>query len=424
MGITPLKTKIEQLTESFAPKQIEMFRWLHRHPELAYQEYETGKYIKEYLEGLPGVEVTYPLAKTGVKAVLYGEKPGIAVALRADIDALPVKEETGLPYASTAKAEYNGHETPVAHVCGHDANTAIALGTATVLSKLKDKIKGSVVFIFQPAEEGAPSGTDGGALQMIKEGVLEDPEVKAVLGFHANNTCYPGQVMIREGATHASQDSIYIRIIGEQAHGSQPWTGKDPIVAGASLITSLQTLISREVDLQKGAAVITVGYFWGGVKVNIIPEGADMGLTVRSLNKENRDILIKRIKELAELKADMHGCQARVVFGQHYPLNINDEKLYENLLPVIEDVAQPRNVLYYLSSTKSEDFSQYSQKVPSLYMYYGAAPQDKPLSESKPNHHPEFRVDEKALKFATKLECNLALYLLENPDKIPPKKQV
>jgi len=414
-----LHNQLEPLIEAFAPEQVEMFRWLHQHPELAYNEYETGKYIKEYLEELPGMEVSYPVAKTGVKAVLYGEQPGVAVAIRADIDGLPVKEETGLPYASRVKTIYDGHETPVAHVCGHDANTAIALGTATVLSKLKDKIKGSVVFLFQPAEEGAPTGMDGGALRMIKEGVLEDPEVKAVLGLHANNTCYPGQVMVREGATHASQDSIFIRIIGEQAHGSQPWTGKDPIVAGASLITSLQTLISREVDLQKGAAVITVGYFWGGIKVNIIPEGADMGLTVRSLNKDNRDILVKRIKELAELKADMHGCQAKVVFGQHYPANINNEELYHNLLPTIERVAHPENVLYYLSSTKSEDFSQYSQKVPSLYMYYGAAPQDRPLSESKPNHHPEFMVDEAALKFATLLECNLILELLENPEKIP-----
>jgi amidohydrolase len=417
--IMQLNQEIESLTESFASKQMEIFRWLHQHPELAYHEVETGQYIKKYLEELPGFDVLYPVAKTGIKAVLHGDKPGVAVAIRADMDALPVKEETGLPYASKAKTSYNGNETDVAHVCGHDANTAIALGTATILSKLKENIKGCVVFLFQPAEEGAPTGMDGGALRMIKEGVLKDPEVKAVLGLHANNTCYPGQVMVREGATHASQDSIFIRIIGEQAHGSQPWSGKDPIVAGASLINSLQTLISREVDLQKGAAVITVGYFWGGIKVNIIPEGADMGLTVRSLNKDNRDILVKRIKELAELKANMHGCKAKVIFGQHYPLNINNEELYQNLLSTIEQVAHPENVLYYLSSTKSEDFSYFSQKVPSLYMYYGAAPLNKPISESKPNHHPEFMVDEAALKFATGLECNLVLDLLENPEKLP-----
>ncbi|MBV1767024.1 MAG: amidohydrolase, partial [Methanobacterium sp.] len=299
---------------------------------------------------------------------------------------------------------------------------AIALGTATVLSQLREKIRGKVVFLFQPAEEGAPTGIDGGAIRMIKDGVLENPEVKTVLALHANNTCYPGQVMVREGATHASQDSIFIRIVGEQAHGSQPWSGKDPIVAGASLINSLQTLISREVDLQKGAAVITVGYFWGGVKVNIIPEGADMGLTVRSLDPDNRDILIKRIKELAHLKADMHGCQAKVVYGQHYPLNINNETLYQNLLPTLERVAGPENMLYYLSSTKSEDFSHFSQKLPSLYMYYGTAPQDKPLAESKLNHHPEFRVDKAALEFATRLECNMLMDLLENPEKLPGKK--
>jgi amidohydrolase len=250
----------------------------------------------------------------------------------------------------------------VAHVCGHDASTAAAIGTATVLSQLQSELPGTVVFLFQPAEEGAPTGVDGGAMRMVQEGALTDPEVQAIFGFHANSTCFPGQVMIREGPTHASQDSIFIRIWGEQAHGSQPWSGKDPIVAGASLINSLQTLISREVDLQKGAAVITVGYFWGGIKVNIIPEGAEMGLTVRSLDESNREILITRIKELAELKAEMHGCQAEVIYGQHYPLNVNNLDLYDKMLPTVERVAQGKNVLYYLASTKSEDFSYFSPR--------------------------------------------------------------
>lgn len=397
---------IDQLATDFEAQQIEIFRWLHQHPELAYQEFETSHFIRDHLEKLPDIEIS-SIAKTGVKAVLNGKKPGPTIAIRADIDALPVKEETGLSYASNVTTDYNDQETYVAHVCGHDASTAAALGTATVLSQLKDDLPGSVVFLFQPAEEGAPTGTDGGALRMVDEGALENPEVRLIFGFHANNTCYPGQVMIREGPTHASQDSIFIRIWGEQAHGSQPWSGKDPIVAGASLINSLQTLISREVDLQKGAAVITVGYFWSGIKVNIIPEGAEMGLTVRSLDEDNREILIKRIKELAELKSEMHGCHAEVTFGQHYPLNVNQEELYENMLPTVERVAQAKNVLYYLASTKSEDFSYFSREVPGLYMYYGAAPCNRPLSEAKPNHHPEFMVDEKALKFATRLECNL-----------------
>lgn len=220
--------------------------------------------------------------------------------------------------------------------------------------------------------------------------------------------------MIREGPTHASQDSIFTRIWGEQAHGSQPWSGKDPIVASASLITSLQTLISREVDLQKGAAVITAGYFWGRIKVNIIPEGSEMGLTVRFMDKSNREILIIRIKELAELKAEIHGCQAEVIYGQHYPMNINNLQLYDTMLPTVERVAKAKNVLYYLESTKSEDFSHFSQEVPGLYMYYGTAPCDQPLSEAKPTHHPEFRVEEQALKFATHLECNLLYDCLKN----------
>lgn len=403
---------IDQMVNDFKSQQIEIFRWLHQHPELAYQEFKTSQYIKKHLKKLQGFEII-PIAKTGIKAVLRGGKPGPTIAMRADIDALPIKDETGLPYASNVKTDYNGQETYVAHMCGHDASTTAAIGTATILSQLREELPGDVVFLFQPAEEGAPTGTDGGALRMIDEGALTKPDVQAIFGFHANNTCYPGQVMIREGPTHASQDSIFIRIWGEQAHGSQPWSGKDPIVAGASLINSLQTLISREVDLQKGAAVITVGYFWGGIKVNIIPEGAEMGLTVRSLDKDNREILITRIKELAELKAEMHGCQAEVIFGQHYPMNINEVGFYETMLPTVERVAQAKNVLYYLSSTKSEDFSYFSREVPGLYMYYGTAPRDRPLSEAKPNHHPEFKVDEAALKFATRLECNLIYDSLE-----------
>ena len=406
MTYTDFYRAVDQLASDLAHSQIEMFLWLHQHPELAYQEFETSQYIWKHLEKLPELEI-HSIAKSGIKAVLRGGKPGHTVAIRADIDALPMQEDTGLEYASRVKTEYNGHETSVAHACGHDASTAAAIVTATVLSQLQSKLPGNVVFLFQPAEEGAPTGVDGGAMRMVEEGALQDPEVQAIFGFHANSTCYPGQVMIREGPTHASQDSIFIRIWGEQAHGSQPWSGKDPIVAGASLINSLQTLISREVDLQKGAAVITVGYFWGGIKVNIIPEGAEMGLTVRSLDKDNREILITRIKELAEMKAEMHGCQAEVIYGQHYPMNINNLKLYQAMLPTVERVARAKNVLYYLASTKSEDFSHFSREIPGLYMYYGVAPCDNPLSEAKPTHHPGFMVDEKALKFTTRLECNV-----------------
>lgn len=400
-----INEKIKQLTEDFEEQQIEIFRWLHQNPELALQEFKSSKYILDHLKKLPGMEITYPLSKTGIKAVLSGEKPGPTIALRADFDALPVKEETDLSYASKAKTIYNNQETFVAHVCGHDANAALALGTATVLSQIKEHIAGKVVFIFQPAEEGTPKGEEGGAALMIKEGVLENPDVDVIFTLHSNSHYYPGTVIMGSGTTHASMNTIIIKIFGLHAHGSQPWKGKDPIVAGSAIVNALQTIISREVDLQRGAAVITVGYFYGGIKVNIIPNEVEMGLTVRSLDDDNKKLLIKRIKEVAELEARVHGCRAEVYYEQDYPRNENNLELFQLMYPVVKSFAGARNLVEYLPRTASEDFSFFSKKVPGLYIHYGTAPMDKPLSESKPNHHPQFQVDESAIKFATRLEC-------------------
>lgn len=413
-----ISEKINQITDHFEEQQIEIFRWLHQNPELAMQEFKSSKFILEHLQKLPDIEVTYPISKTGIKAVLRGGNPGPSVALRADFDALPVKEETGLSYASKVKTIYNGLETYVAHACGHDANAAAALGTATVLSQIKDEIAGNVVFIFQPAEEGTLQGQEGGAALMVKEGVLKNPDVDAIFSLHANSKYYPGTVIIRDGITHASMDNIMIRIKGVQAHGSQPWKAKDPILAGSTIINALQTIISRDVDLQKGAAVITAGYFHGGVKVNIIPDNAEIGLTVRSLDEDNRELLMRRIKEVTELEARLHGCSAQVIYGQHYPLNKNNSELYQLMLPIIEDSAD--EIVGYSAKTASEDFSFFSEEVPGLYIHYGSAPCDRPLSESKPNHHPQFQVDEGAIRFITRLECNLIYHSLKilssNPD--------
>jgi amidohydrolase len=417
-----ISEKINELTEHFEKQQIEMFRWLHQNPELAMQEFKSSRFILDHLQKLPPLEITYPLSRTGIKAVLRGGKPGPTVALRADFDALPVREETGLPYASKTKNIYDGAETFVSHVCGHDANAAAALGAATVLSQLKDELSGNVVFIFQPAEEGSPQVEDGGAALMVKEGVLKNPDVDAIFSLHANSMYYPGTVIIGDGITHASTNSITIKIKGGQAHGSQPWKGKDPIVAGAAIINALQTIISRDVDLQKGAAVITAGYFHGGVKVNIIPEKADIGITVRSLDDDNRKLLIRRVKEVAELEAQVHGCRAEIIFGQYYPINRNNPHLYQLLLPEIKTFAGPPNMVKYLPKTASEDFSYFSQEVPGLYIHYGTAPLDKPLSESKPNHHPQFQVDESAIKFVTRLECHLIYHGLKKIATNPVEK--
>jgi amidohydrolase len=398
---------INKLTDDFEIKQREIFRWLHQHPELAFQEFESGKYISNYLKTLDEIEVTYPIAKTGVKAVLSGTNSGPTIAIRADFDALPVKEETNLPYASKSKGIYNGKETYVAHSCGHDASAAALMGTATILSQIYDELKGNIVFLFQPAEEGAPQGMEGGAEMMVKRGALENPEVNAIFALHPYSKAYPGSVLLSKGTTHAGLNDLIIKIKGVQAHGSMPWVGKDPILAGAAIINALQSIVSREIDLMKGAAVITVGYFHGGIKVNIIPKTAEMGLTLRSLDESNQKLLLKRVNEVSQLTAKAHGCEIEIIQGQHDPMNINNSQLCRSMLPTIMRVAGKNNVNFKSATTGSEDFSFFSREVPGLYLHFGSAPINKPISNSKPNHNPGFQVDEASLKFATRLECNL-----------------
>ncbi|UTB33968.1 MAG: amidohydrolase [Methanobacterium sp. ERen5] len=398
---------VNQITIDYAPEQIKHFQWLHQHPELAYQEFESGKYIANYLETLDGLEVIYPFAKTGVKAVLKGENSEIAVAIRADFDALPVKEDTGLSYASRSKGTYNGQETYVSHVCGHDASAATAMGTATVLNQLKDDLNGDVVFLFQPAEEGVPDGMKAGADLMVSEGALKNPDVSAIFALHPYSKAHPGTVLLSKNTTHAGLNDLVIKIKGVQAHGSMPWVGRDPIVAGAAIINSLQTIVSREADLMRGAAVVTVGYFHGGIKVNIIPDHAEMGLTIRALDEKNLKLLVKRVTEITKLVSKAHGCEAEIIMGQHDPMNKNDPDLCKNMLNTIRQVAGESNMIFKPATTGSEDFSYFSNKVPGLYLHFGTAPQNKPISESRPNHHPGFMVDDDALKFATKLECCL-----------------
>lgn len=407
MDQTTIYGLINELTDDFEHKQIEIFRWLHKHPELAFQEFESGKYILNYLKTLNGLDITYPIAKTGIKAVLNGSNPGPTVAIRADFDALPVKEETNLAYASKSKGVYNGKETYVAHACGHDASAAALLGTATILSQICNELNGKIVFLFQPAEEGAPQGMEGGAEMMVNEGSLTNPNVNAIFALHPYSKAYPGSVLISKGTTHASLNDLIIKIKGVQAHGSMPWVGKDPILAGAAIINALQSIVSREIDLMRGAAVITVGYFHGGIKVNIIPKTAEMGLTIRSLDESNQKILLKRVKEVSKLTAKAHGCEIEIITGQHDPMNINNTKLCRNMLPTIMRVTGTNDVNFKPATTGSEDFSYFSRVVPGLYLHFGSAPLDKPISDSKPNHNPGFQVDVTSLKFATRLECNL-----------------
>ncbi len=413
MGKESFQDIVNQLTIEHAPEQIKQFQWLHLHPELAYQEFESGQYIANYLKTLDGLEVIYPFAKTGVKAILKGENSENAVAIRADFDALPVKEDTGLSYASISKGIYNGQETYVSHVCGHDASAATAMGTATVLNQLKDDLNGDVVFLFQPAEEGVPDGMKAGADLMVSEGALKNPDVSAIFALHPYSKAYPGTVLLSKNTTHAGLNDLVIKIRGVQAHGSMPWVGRDPIVAGAAIINSLQTIVSREADLMRGAAVVTVGYFHGGIKVNIIPDHAEIGLTIRALDENNLKLLVKRVTEITTLVSKAHGCEAEIIMGQHDPMNKNDPDLCKNMLNSIRQVAGDDKAIFKPATTGSEDFSYLSNEVPGLYLHFGTAPKNKPLSESRPNHHPGFQVDVESLKFATKLECCLLHNYLE-----------
>lgn len=404
---------VNQLSNNNSSKQIQQFKWLHQNPELAYQEFKSGKYIADYLNTLDAMEVTYPIANTGVKAVLRGKNSDKAVALRADFDALPVKEETDLNYSSKVKGIYNGHETYVSHVCGHDASAASALGTATVLNELKNELNGDVVFLFQPAEEGVPEGMEAGAELMVNQGALKNPDVNAIIALHPYSKAHPGTVLLSKTTTHAGLNDLVIKIKGVQAHGSMPWVGKDPIVAGAAIINSLQSIVSREADLLKGAAVVTVGYFHSGIKVNIIPEYAEMGLTLRALDDNNQKLLVKRVAEVATFTAKAHGCEVEIIMGQHDPMNENNSELCRNMLNTLHRVAGNDNVIFKPATTGSEDFSYFSNNIPGLYLHFGSASTNKPISESRPNHHPGFQVDEKALKFATRLECNLIFDYLQ-----------
>lgn len=391
-------------------KIIEWRRDFHQNPELSNREFKTAATIVKHLKSL-GLEVKTEIAKTGVIGILKGDLPGKTVALRADIDALPVTERNDLPFKSQVTDTFLGTETGVMHACGHDTHTAILMGVAEILSKNKDLIKGNVKFIFQPAEEGPPPGEEGGAKLMIKEGVLENPAVDAIFGLHINSDLPIGKIGYKPGGAMAAVERFVINVHGKQTHGSQPWSGVDPILISAKIIDGLQTIISREAKLIDEAAVITVGKITGGVRFNIIPETVEMIGTVRTLDAKMRTMIIKRMNEMVPEIAHAFGGEAEIIFQNNTTITFNDIKLTEKMLPTLESVAGKDNLVLQKATTGGEDFSFYQEAVPGLYFFLGG----KPLGTNvpAPHHTPDFYVDESGMLLGVKCLSQLALDYLD-----------
>lgn len=392
--------------KSVENKVIEWRRDFHQHPELSNREYKTAEKIAAHLKSL-GIEVQTGVAKTGVVGILKGNLPGKVVALRADIDALPVVERNDLPYKSTVTAEFLGEKVGVMHACGHDTHTAILMGVAEVLSKNKDQIKGTVKFIFQPAEEGAPPGEEGGASLMIKEGVMENPKVDAIFGLHINSATPVGTIRYKSGGTMAAAQRFVINVKGKQSHGSQPWSGVDPIVISAKIIDGLQTIISREAELTNEAAVITVGKINSGVRFNIIPESAEMIGTIRTLDYDMQALINRRMKEMVPALAKAYGGDATIEITNSTEITFNDPDLVAQMLPTIEKVAGADNVLPQKAVTGAEDFSYFQKVAPGFYFFLGGmTPGNK---DAFPHHTPDFKIDDSGLLLGVKTLTQMSL---------------
>jgi amidohydrolase len=398
----PLAADVDRLAAEINPQVVAWRRDFHQHPELGNQETRTAKVIADELRKL-GYEVTTGVAGTGVVGVLKGGRPGPVVALRADMDALPVTEQVDLPFKSTAKASWNGQQVGVMHACGHDNHLAIQLGAATVLARLRDRLPGSVKLIFQPAEEGP-----GGAEPMIKENVLDNPKVDAIFGLHV----FPfpaGSISYRPGPIMASADNFTIRVKGRQTHGAIPWGGIDPIVIGAQMVTALQTIISRTVNITEAPAVVTVGRFTGGNRSNIVPEEAELEGTVRAFDENVRKDIHARIRNLATNIAEAAGATATVEFGLGYPVTRNDPALTERMAGTLRRVAGESNVRLASLTGTAEDFSFFQQKVPGMFIFLGVTPRDQDYTKAPQNHSPLFFADESALPVGVRVMTNLAL---------------
>jgi len=401
-----MSREIDAATAKVMPQVIQWRRYIHQHPELGNHEVATSKLVADELRRL-GLEVRTAIAKTGVVGILKGGLPGPVIGLRADMDGLPVTERVDVPFKSTVKAEYNGQTVGVMHACGHDSHVAMLLGTANVLTGMKDKIKGTVVFIFQPAEEGPPAGEEGGAPLMVKEGVMDNPKIDAIFGIHINSATPIGTIAYKSGAALAASDWFSIRIRGRQAHGAYPWQGVDPFAVATQIYTGLQMIVARESELPKAPVIITVGKLTGGVRENIIPEEVTMAGTIRTLDADMQKDVHNKIRLTATKIAESMGATAEVTIDTKALVTYNTPELVKRMLPSLEKAAGKENVLEKPWVTGAEDFSYFGTKAPSFYFFVGGLPKGKDPATAPSHHTPDFFIDDSRLDVGVKAFCNI-----------------
>lgn len=403
-----LHATVDTKADRMEQQVIEWRRHFHEYPELSNREFETADKIAQHLNDL-GMKVKTGVAHTGVIGILETGNPGPTIGLRADMDALPVVERVDVPFASEVKTEYLGEEVGVMHACGHDTHVAMLMGAAQILTEVKDQLAGTIVFIFQPAEEGAPPGEEGGAELMVKEGVMKDPKVDAVFGLHINSQTEVGKIRYRPEGTMAAADRFVIKVKGAQTHGSQPWGGVDPIAVSANIIQGLQQVISRQTQLTKQAAVISVGKIKGGVRNNIIPEEVEMIGTIRTLDTDMQDKIHEDIRRTATKIAEASRAIAEVNIERGYPVTYNDPNLTSDMLPTLHRIAGEDNVILSDAVTGAEDFSYYAMEAPGLFLFLGGMPKGKSPVEAAPHHTPDFYIDESGLKLGVRALCHLTI---------------
>jgi amidohydrolase len=406
--MTKLKEKLSAVADKIESKCIEWRRSLHQHPELGNREFNTAKLIAAHLKSL-GIEVKEGVAKTGVVGILKGAKPGPCIGLRADMDALPIIEKVNIPFASKEKSNYNGQEVGVMHACGHDTHVAMLMSVAEILAGMKNDLKGTVKFIFQPAEEGPPEGEEGGASLMVKEDVMDNPKVDVIFGLHIESNIEVGQIQYKPGAFMASSDWFHIVVKGKGSHGSQPWLGIDPIAISAQIIGGLQTIVSRQSELTKAPVVITVGKINAGVRSNIIPEECIMDGTIRTLDSKMQQEVHEKIKNTVTRIAEAGGATAEVSIDSKTLVTYNTPELVKKMIPSLQWAAGANNVTEREWVTGAEDFSYYGTKAPSFFFYLGGMPKGNDPQKAPPHHTANFFVDEAGMKTGIKAFCHLVI---------------